>query len=230
MTDADLTGLEPTDHLTHVETARAVAGWLLHKQRHQAATWEVGGPRVQTGEKRTRRVPKRGTDGLVDWVEQEEPVLRGTQLDAVGVEARVDRKPAVSIAEVKVSRADLLADLRARKMLGYEQLNPTKLYLAITPWVIGLNPYGWPVTENGATRDIKSDIEARRAALDKLTDELAAVLPSEWGLLFVHRWSLHNGRPEVQVIRAAKRRPVEPDVVGWLGRIAARYSYTALTG
>ena len=222
-------GVTRAEHLTHTEAAKAVAAWLLLKQRYQAATWEVGGPPVVTGT-RTRPVPVRNVDGIYGWEDKEEEVRRGTQLDAVGVESRPDRKPGLAIVEVKVSRADLLADLRAGKMLRYRQLDPTKLYLAFTPAVIGLNPYGWPLDE-AERPDFEHVAGVRRSKIAALVAELESVLPTSWGLLFVRRWSAANGRPEVDVIRAAKRQPAEAlDVAQWVGRVAARYSYQALAG
>lgn len=204
-------------HLTHTEAARAVAGWLLLKQRHQAATWEVGGPRVPSGEVEERQRLRRLPDGTLGFVGEPYQPTRGTVLDAVGVEARPDRKPGLAIAEVKVSRADLLADLRARKMLGYEHLEPTRLYLAVTPAVVGLDPFG------GGWREAQGTREA-------LVSELSTMLPNAWGILWVRRLSRHNARPEVDVLRRAAHRGTVPDVVLWLGRIAGRYSYQALAG
>lgn len=118
---------------------------------------------------------------------------------------------------VKVSRSDLLADLRARKMFGYEHLEPTRLYLAVTPAVVGLDAFG------GGWRE-------SQAARDALLAELSEVLPVAWGVLWVRRLGRHNARPEVDVLRRAAHRGTTPDVVSWLGRIASRYSYQALAG
>lgn len=95
----DLPGLTTRQPLTHTEAARAVAGWLLLKQRHQAATWEVGGPRVPSGEIEERQRLRRLPDGTIGFVSEPYQPTRGTVLDAVGVEARPDRKPALAIAD-----------------------------------------------------------------------------------------------------------------------------------
>lgn len=202
-------------HLTHTEAARAVARWLLHKRRHQAATWEVGGLRVPAGEVEMRPRLRRLDDGTMDLVPEPYQPTRGTVLDALGVEARPDRKPGLTIAEIKVSRPDLLADLRARKMLGYEHLHPTRLYLAVTPAVVGLDPFG------GGWREAQDTREA-------LVSELSTMLPNAWGILWVRRLSRHNAKPDVHVLRRATRRDATPDVGLWLGRIASRYSFQAL--
>lgn len=222
MVDDDLPGWAPAvppaatrEHLTHTEAARACASWLLHKQRHQAATWEVGGPRVPSGEVSMRDRLRPLGDGTFGIVPEPYQPTRGTVLDAVGVEARPDRKPALSVVEVKVSRSDLLADLRARKMLGYEYLESTRLYLAVTPAVAGLDAFGggW--------------LEAEKPRKE-LVEELSTMLPVAWGILWVRRQSRHNARPTVDLLRRATHRGTAPDVVAWLGRIASRYSYQAL--
>jgi hypothetical protein len=115
-------------------------------------------------------------------------------------------------------------------MRGYDQLDPTKLYLAFTPAVIGLDPYGCPASD-GERPDFEWLAGVKRSKIAALVAELESVLPTSWGLLLVRRWSAANGRPEVDVIRAAKRQPAEAlDVAQWVGRVAARYSYQALAG
>lgn len=215
-------------HLTHTEAAQAVARWLLHKQRHQAATWEVGGLRVPSGEVEMRPRLRRLDDGTMGLVSEPYQPTRGTVLDALGVEARPDRKPALAIAEVKVSRSDLLADLRARKMFGYEHLSPTRLYLAFTPAVVGLDPFGDPATNCDRPEGLPARLDAKMLACEALISELSPVLPDSWGILLVRRISRHNAKPDVYVLRRAARRDAAPDVGLWLGRIASRYSLQAL--
>jgi hypothetical protein len=131
---------------------------------------------------------------------------------------------------VKVSRSDLLADLRARKMFGYEHLEPTRLYLAVTPAVAGLNPFGDPLTNCDRPEDLPARRGVSLMAREALVAELSAVLPAAWGILWVGRMSRYNAVPSVGILRRATHRGTAPDVGLWLGRIASRYSYQALAG
>lgn len=142
----------------------------------------------------------------------------------VGADVRVDPRhhkqverhgqPVVAVAECKVSRSDLMADLGERKMLRYERA-ASECWLFASDVLVLTSPR---VTCN---RHLVENLapEGVRALLESLA---ADGLPETWGV------AVAAGRFPY-ILRHPARRDVESwEVVGWAGRIAASYSHRAL--
>lgn len=173
--------------------------------------------RAVAAAKMERRVARKGA--LRDA--QRTAPLFASQVGAeVKVEPRHARQverhgpPVVAVVECKVSRSDLLADVREQKLRRYERA-------ASECWIAApLMAYAAP-----SMRAPRLDVERLEptgvlALLESLHDD---GLPSTWGVLIA--------RPDgsMRSIRDAFRREIEPwEVVGWAGRIAASYSHRAL--
>lgn len=93
-------------------------------------------------------------------------------------------RPTVAAIEVKVSRSDMLADLRARKLLKYEPI-ATRCYLA-------------------AHRDCWLDPKLKDKARVQELRELG--LPDHWGVVLLRDWTRRNGAPgwNARCIRPAR--------------------------
>lgn len=78
----------------------------------------------------------------------------GGVLDVLGLTLKESvKRPRIAVCEVKVSRADLLSDLRARKMLRYES-QVSHCYLAFGPEVFSNRPQAYAVlNERGLPSD-----------------------------------------------------------------------------
>lgn len=140
----------------------------------------------------------------------------------VAVEGRHRRQverhgaPVVAVAECKVSRSDLLADLGERKMLRYERAASECWLFASSTLVLSSPRLTCP------RLDVEHLTDAGKAALlESLADD---GLPTTWGVAVAsEKWP--------RIVRPAVRRDVESwEVVGWAGRIAASYSHRALAG
>lgn len=122
--------------------------------------------------------------------------------------------PVVAVAECKVSRADLLADLGERKMLRYTRA-ASECWLVVSSVVVLTSP-----RVTAPRLDVELLTATGRAAL--LESLAVDGLPETWGV------AVASERLPT-IVRDAARREVEPwEVVGWAGRIAASYSYRAL--
>ena len=167
--------------MTHDEACQAVAWWMRRQRWCSVAATEIAGA-VYAPE-----VEYPIWDGLGETFGQYKAesmaamnasIARsqdgGGQLDVIGFSRPQSPRPRVCIAEIKVSRSDLLADLRKRKMLRYES-QATHCYLAVTAAVVG------------------------RRTLDDLLAELPRLgLPVQWGLLDI------RGQHDVRSVSAAR--------------------------
>lgn len=147
---------------THNLACRLVVRWFLARQWCAAAIDEIGGLSIPNPECRPDFEPsdptwKARSDAWRDrdraW--RVSPEAGGGQLDVLAISQPNTKRPRIAIAEIKVTRSDLRADIRAGKMLRY-QVQGTHLYLALGP-------------EIAATK---------KAALDAAKD-----LPEHWGVL-----------------------------------------------
>ncbi len=122
-------------------------------------------------------------------------------LDVIGIgyRGRIDRR--VTICEVKRTRADLLQDLKKKKLLKYEQ-HGTHCYLAATPEALRYD---------------------RLTSTEVMADLTARGLPSHWGVLCVG--------DTVQVLRGVRRhRPTPQSTLDALTkRIARKWMWFGLT-
>lgn len=174
--------------LTHRAACNRVAEYLMRTIRWcDLAVVEVAG-------RRTGELPPRPLHTMEDWrddpdecrrkssdyyaaerVFHSSPASGGGQLDVLALtlpewKPRRKVRPRIAIVEVKVSRSDLLSDLRAGKLLRYEP-QATHVYLAITGEAM-LTPYG--------------HTKAHAAAW--LADLAAKGLPTHWGVLRIPGW------------------------------------------
>lgn len=195
--------------LTHLELCQAVTAWALSLSWCDVAAWEVGF----------------GT-GIADVVALSDAELEAVNADRLArwelrrVGPRPFPRPRIAVFEVKRTRPDLLSDLRARKMHGYQE-GASHCYLAATPAALLLE---------GRDRYLKVSIATAIADLH------ARGLPEAWGVLllhqvrvhFSHRWRLcspHLVRQPRQIAPAspeARRR--------WQARIARIVVFRSLWG
>lgn len=175
-----------TNSITHREGCRAGATWLLRQRWCQIAAWEMAGPEVeaQAGKK-------------------------GTQLDAVGWSSPSPevKTPRMVVIEVKVSRHDLLADLRASKMLAYEKI----------PGVSGCYVAAPDEVFEAMNSDKAFMLEARLCGI-----------PLHWGLMRLVR--LPDGDVEAVMVRASSMKggPTVDQRIAWTTDAARSLAYRAL--
>lgn len=228
--------------MTHRELCRAAARWLVspHGRGLFAATYEIacdGGVadalgiscpdpaadvafrareyqalRAVADAKMARRVAKAKVSPLFASLVGTSPEVAPRHLR--GVERH--GPPMVVVAECKVSRADLVADLRERKLTRYERA-ASECWLWASEALV-LTSIRLTVPRLDVERWTPAGTEAVMASL------AIDGLPETWGVGVIDQ-----DRP--RVLRQATRRSVEPwEVVGWAGRIAASYSHRALGG
>lgn len=142
----------------------------------------------------------------------------------VGIEPKVEPRhhrqverhgsPVVAVAECKVSRGDLLADLGERKMLRYERA-ASECWLFVSSTL---------VVSSARMTCARLDVEhLTPTGIASILESLAVDgLPATWGVaVAIERLP--------RILRDPVRRDVEPwEVVGWSGRIAASYAHRAL--
>ncbi len=193
--------------LTHLEVSRIAARWLLLRRFSNCATWEVG-PDPHT---------------LLGY----QPPAR---FDAMGVKSVSSPKRGqgrIDIVEVKVSRADLLADFREKKSLKYFQFG-SHVWLTVTENVVRdvLRVDPASVVDPGRGWSWLSDPAWRDAGI-RYFDELG--WPTVGGLLVVRPGKT---RPYVHEWRLAKRhhqfQPTDSLIAKATERIATRYSHRML--
>lgn len=159
--------------MTHDDACRAVVRWFLTLRWCAVAIDEISGSCVPYPVKRPadrfapgyRAAHNAWFDAQKRW--NASPEYGGGQLDVLAISRPEIRRPRIAIAEIKVSRSDLLADLRARKMLRY-QVQATHVYLALGPEIA-------PTTDDAI--------------------EAASPLPPHWGVLRIgKRGSVYQHR------------------------------------
>lgn len=196
---------------THRELCRAAAAWMQGLGWCDVACWEL---REVTPDATAEEQTRRGREAhaamvaarddaeyrrLRDQWERDRP--RAGIYDAVGVTcpqrharglewatARGKRKPPrprLQIVEVKRTRSDLLSDLRAGKMLKYEQL-ATHCLLAVVPDAVVIRQ-----------QQLASDRPRHTQILDALAD---LGLPTRWGVAV-----FYTGGPSI--LRQPRRLP-----------------------
>lgn len=146
----------------HHQACIEIVSWALSKPWCQMAVAEISGRSTArnkplpppAGAGRDER--KQYEQAVRSW--RKSPDAGGGVLDVLAVTGPGRPNPRVAIVEVKVSYRDLVADLRARKMLRYEP-QATHVYLAAT-----------------------SDIWDRPGIIPELGER---GLPAYWGLLHV---------------------------------------------
>lgn len=143
--------------MTHVEACCAVAEWMRKQPWCQLATHEIAGSYA-----RSQHEALKDVRDPVEWRAARDAwaASGGGQLDVVGLTLKAIPRPRIAIAEVKVSRSDLLSDLRSRKMLRYES-QATECAIAVTGAMVG--------ADVGAFLSFVSD----------------RGLPPEWGVIVV---------------------------------------------
>ena len=223
---------------THRELCQAATAWLLALRDLEIATWELGcGLAVPELQADGLARVWRGWDGSPDRVR-----WRAGVLDAVGISdpmrrtwrqalararpgARAPKVPAhrVVVVECKVSRSDLLADMRAGKMLGYQSVG-THCYLALGRGVLQADKI-----EDGRWRTLYDFPTA--AALAELR-ELG--LPASWGVALAtpHRYggAAHTHLAAIRQARHGGARPTTEGMISWQRLIARNLTWRAVRG
>lgn len=160
--------------VTHLELCVAVTAWALDQPWCDVATWEVSVGRA----------------GIADVLAITDPWSEARQKPKT-------RRPRVAIVEVKRTREDLRADLRARKMLGYAGV-ASHCYLAATLEALG------------RTQD---DAHGIAGGWGPVLEDLAQLgLPSTWGVIALSAHAAWHPRITPWAIRGAKGEPVGADV------------------
>lgn len=179
--------------LTHRAACNRVAEYLMRSLKWcDLAVVEVKGRAIPFAEGHLSPNTQEGRDDFCGWYDRRRdwranPASGGGQLDVLALtlpdwKAKRKVKPRIAIVEVKVSRSDLLSDLRAGKLLRYEP-QATHVYLAITDETM-LVPWA-PWDPQGAT------------SAAWLADLGAKGLPTHWGVLRVpesHVGAVHSLR------------------------------------
>lgn len=171
--------------MEHREACEVVARYFLTKlQWCDFAAVEVSGtrsrfrPMPHTGVHYDQRTPEMRAE-MSQWYDdrrawEKTAASGGGQLDVLGLTLprwKPKRKtaPRIAVAEVKVSRSDLLSDLRVGKLLKYEP-QATHCYLAITDGVF-------------LDRHLEG---AYRPRTQTQVDHLAELgLPAHWGIIHI---------------------------------------------
>lgn len=190
---------------THLEVSRLAARWLLLRRFSTCATWEVG------------------PDPRKERLLSETP----SRFDAMGVRSSAQprgRNGRIDIVEVKVSRADLLADLREKKSHKYFNFG-SHVWLMLTQSLADELVSPNPPTDADGWRARSVDWE------DRCRSRFAELgWPEAGGLLVIDRD--RRGRPRVSELRLARRQsqcqPTDADLAKAVERIAVRYSHRML--
>jgi len=223
---------------SHRDLCRLAASWLLQSRRAYLAGYEVGVPVGQLDAVGVTCPPDPELQAVAEeqqaahreavkaawadwharweaWSDGGEVGPRPTRYDppapAPVTYGSPLKRPRVTILEVKRTRSDLLADLRARKMLGYEPL-ASECYLACTPPCLGLPK-------------LNPTKESRAAALADLE---ALGLPGSWGVMLLPERPPH-WQGHATVIRPPRRLREVPDheVRMWAYRIGRSLAWRA---
>ncbi len=167
--------------VTHRDLARAAARWMLGSRWCFAVSWELNQWDAVGWSDPGRR---KRQEALADW--HRERARDYPKRETAHMEkAREAVQPAklrnrLSIIEVKVSRSDLLADLRVSKMHGYAE-HCSHMYLAGTGAAFA--------------------VEALRPAPDRVAASIANLetlgVPKTWGLLYFPETDRGLGEPYV---------------------------------
>lgn len=184
--------------IEHQLVAGAVLAWMMKRPGGHVGACEVGCPLGQLDVVAVSAAPEER-----ELVNREQELRKSHTKRWSPVEAPRVRVPWVGIAEVKASRADLLADLRARKMHRYSGV-AGHAWLALTAPCL--------LAERGAW--------VKPEALEGLD------LPDRWGVLLVDP----DVRGGVRSLRPARRlRPVEEqEAAGWRSRVARSLTWRTL--
>lgn len=162
--------------LSHEQLCRQCTAWLLNLNGIELATWELAATlevpapaSTIAGQLARRRSAVLDAVGITDpWMQKWRSALRSDEANAKWAassgytpQPRAGKRPRrrVVVVEAKVSRPDLVADLRAQKMIGYQSI-ATECYLALGPRVFP----DWP------TQQVLGELERLG-------------LPRSWGLL-----------------------------------------------
>lgn len=158
--------------MNHRELCREASRWLLDQTRIDLVSFEIG------------------------W--------KNSVFDAVGITLPNKNvvEPRICIIEVKRTRTDLLADLRAKKMLKYEP-HASHCYLALGPDfntsilqelpALGLPPHWGVILFQGS--EFKSIRAAR--SIRKVTQSELSTLTKKIALSYMHRVLSYNSPMEV---------------------------------
>jgi hypothetical protein len=208
--------------ITHRQLCRLTSAWMQERGIVWLACWELG---LAVGVLDTIGISSPGTsDELVAYDRWRTDVLmeraRRGKRGLPGAWTRTTpAQPEIRIAECKVTRADLLADLRAGKMLAYEQL-ATHCYLSLGPDLVA-----WFAKR--AKTDLRNGKVWARHIREDLTDR---GLPKHWGIVVV----VPNGRggyDEPKTIRGARRiANRSPDLVRYIGWRMAKSTMARVLG
>lgn len=197
---------------THRDLCRKAARWLLGQQWCALAAYEVRGvtgvvdavgvsspddPEIQALLMRERQ---RRYDvyelRMREWCDRGRSGVRPKMPPDRWARDGKGTRPTIAAVEVKRTRSDLLQDLRAGKMLQYQQVGNV-CYLAATREALGF--------ERGS-----------KTVLADLTEK---GLPTTWGVVLLddEPYSIRNGRRQ--------RVPDPAEVRLWRGRLARSLSY-----
>lgn len=161
---------------------------LVHKGSGRADVLAISSPQLELVNARRLEEHARARREARDAAR-----LRGWTPREADDELRLHR-PRIAIAEVKRTRPDLLADLRAGKLLRYAEV-ATHLYLAATDEALGLAAGERPTRE-------------RTARLVADLGELG--LPRGWGVLRLRTWQQATSRHDEHEGRLAWHVAVDP--------------------
>lgn len=194
---------------------------LAHKGSGQADVLAISSPQLELVNARRLEEHARGFRQAVEAAQR-----RGWPVTTEQPELRLPR-PRIAIAEVKRTRSDLLADLRAGKLLRYAEV-ATHLYLAATDEALGLAAGERPTRERTA----------------RVLTELGELgLPKGWGVLRLRVWEQRPHRDladltpgwhvQVDPLRTPGRQIEDAPPAArayWTDRIARSLLYRTLGG
>jgi len=124
-------------------------------------------------------------------------------VDVLAISSPKAKELKIAVAEVKKTRADLLQDLRAKKMLKYEK-GTTHCYLAATPEALA---YG------------------KKSKAEVLAELTSKGLPPRWGVLLVVGDQIEVLRNPVRLSTTTSQR-----ILGLTRKIAKSFCYRLLSG
>lgn len=135
---------------------------------------------------------------LVSW---EIKYKRGV-LDSIGISKYSSKKHRVTVVEVKRTRADLLQDLNAKKMLKYEN-GSTHCYLAVT-----------------------KECFLTSTKKERLSELQSLGLPPKWGVLLLP--TSGNSKPKVLKTARSHSKVRKTTIIALTRKIARSYCYRVI--